>query len=164
MMKQALQIAAGIIIASVVIFGGRLLIVAAAARALAQEVTAMQAGMVESAHERSRQVHAHAAARRESERLLAERAALDRIEQAQLQIERERREADAARQKAAAWRAIYRQAPECEKPPTWELQVECGNRHIRAKRKFEAEWARQEASRRAQPMTVRGASTLELVR
>jgi len=154
--KLALQIAAGILIASAVIFVGRLLFVAAAAKAVTAEVEAMQTQMVRRAEERSRELSARAAARREAERLQAEQLARDRVAQAQLRIERERREADAERRKATAWSAFYRPAKDCEDPPTWEIQVECGNRYIRAKREFEAQWAAQEAAAAAQAMIVRG--------
>jgi hypothetical protein len=56
--------------------------------------------------------------------------------------------AEAAAQKAAvqqakelAWKQYYTAPKECEHPPSWEAQVECGNKYIRAKRSFEAQYS-----------------------
>jgi hypothetical protein len=53
-----------------------------------------------------------------------------------------------SKQKERAWAAFYKPYPSCEHPPTWEDQVECGNRYIRARREFEKQWdASPEAKR-----------------
>lgn len=56
--------------------------------------------------------------------------------------------AEAAAQKASAqqakeqaWKRYYTAPKECEHPPSWEAQVECGNKYIRAKRSFEAQYS-----------------------
>jgi hypothetical protein len=78
-----------------------------------------------------------------------ERAAAARDEAATLA----RAEAEAAQQlreherlKVEAWARYYVAPAACEKPPSWDFQVECGNRYIRAKRAFEAEWAARNGS------------------
>jgi hypothetical protein len=45
-----------------------------------------------------------------------------------------------AKRKEAAWAQFYKAPVECEHPPAWSDQVDCGNRYIRAKREFEKLW------------------------
>lgn len=45
------------------------------------------------------------------------------------------------RLKQAAWQRFYQVDPKCQSPSSFDVSVECGNAHIRAKRHFEAKWA-----------------------
>jgi hypothetical protein len=45
------------------------------------------------------------------------------------------------KQRALAWTAFYSAPPSCEHPDSWNDQVECGNQYMRAKRRFEEQWA-----------------------
>jgi hypothetical protein len=58
--------------------------------------------------------------------------------------EAELRQREAERLKELAWSRFFVAPAACEKPPTWEFQVECGNRYMRAKREFDAKWNRGE--------------------
>lgn len=53
------------------------------------------------------------------------------------------------KQKNLAWGAFYSAPASCEHPADWHAQVECGNQYMRAKKKFEAEWATEHASGQA---------------
>jgi hypothetical protein len=50
------------------------------------------------------------------------------------------------KQKTLAWGAFYSAPTSCEHPVDWNAQVECGNQFMRAKKRFEAEWAAEHAS------------------
>jgi uncharacterized protein DUF2726 len=45
------------------------------------------------------------------------------------------------KKKDTAWAAFYSAPASCEHPPSWKDQVECGNLHMRAKKRFEEQWA-----------------------
>jgi len=49
--------------------------------------------------------------------------------------------AQAAQAKAEAWSRFYTPPPDCEHPANWDAQVDCGNRYMRAKRAFEAQYS-----------------------
>lgn len=66
---------------------------------------------------------------------LEQQAASDRVHAA-AELAALREEAE----RQSAWAAYYQPPPECLKPANWEMQVECGNRHMRAKRQLDAEW------------------------
>jgi uncharacterized membrane protein YhiD involved in acid resistance len=136
----AIQIAAGILMAAAVMTILGMLFAAhqlrQAERAIA-EVAAETRARTEEAQARQR---AEAAVKAERERQ-------QRLEQA----ERTRRAQEAQREgiaqmeaKERAWNRYYQTPPECEKPANWDAQVECGNRHIRARREFEINWERGE--------------------
>jgi hypothetical protein len=44
-------------------------------------------------------------------------------------------------QKMLAWAAFYSAPSACDSPPSWKDQVECGNQYIRARGRFEQQWA-----------------------
>jgi very-short-patch-repair endonuclease len=50
------------------------------------------------------------------------------------------------KQKILAWGAFYSAPASCEHPVDWNAQVECGNQYMRAKKRFEAQWAAEHAS------------------
>jgi very-short-patch-repair endonuclease len=50
------------------------------------------------------------------------------------------------RQKDHAWTAFYSTPTSCEHPVDWSAQVECGNQYIRAKKRFEEQWARSQGT------------------
>lgn len=156
-MKLALQIAAGIVIASAVLFVGRLLFVAAAVKTAEHQVTEMQANL----RARAEQSRAQQAASRTAELQTQADLALQRIEQTQLEARLEHLEADAARRKERAWQEFYRQSAGCEHPASWNEQVECGNRYIRAKREFETQWEAAERVRAQEPLVVRGSPSAQ---
>lgn len=69
--------------------------------------------------------------------------------QMELDAQREQRERQlAAQQEAqrmeAAWDKFYTPAEMCQNPLTQAAIVECGNRHIRERRKFVAMWAKDQ--------------------
>jgi hypothetical protein len=45
------------------------------------------------------------------------------------------------KKKDQAWAAFYSAPTSCEHPVDWTAQVECGNQYMRAKKRFEAQWA-----------------------
>lgn len=139
-MKLVLQIAGGIVLAGFVWFIFSLLFAGAALKAVdhaaKNALTELQQKQQQQSQERRTRQAAQAAER--------QRQDLARKQQAASQL---RAESDAVaskireeEQKEAAWQAFYQPTPECMNPPTWEIQVECGNRHIRAKREFELGW------------------------
>lgn len=72
----------------------------------------------------------------------------ERTKQKQLELEYKRQQvADAQvkeeerRRMEAAWSRYYQKPARCERPKPADL-VECGNDHIRARRKFDEQWAR----------------------
>lgn len=63
------------------------------------------------------------------------------------------------KQKGLAWAAAYSAPTSCEHPADWNAQVECGNRYMRAKEKFEAQWAAEHGLGRVmQPVVLSNAS------
>jgi len=44
------------------------------------------------------------------------------------------------------WAAFYTPPSSCEHPDDWKAQVECGNLYIRAKKRFEEQWATSEGT------------------
>jgi hypothetical protein len=135
-MKLALQIAAGIVIATLTLWMLSLLLVGAAANQVGGEVTKL----VE-------QQTARAAARSERDRARQQDAAIARRQAEIAAAEAERRHAielaAVAERKAAkerAWLQHYTAPALCERPPSWEAQVECGNHYMRAKAEFDERW------------------------
>jgi hypothetical protein len=53
------------------------------------------------------------------------------------------------KQKNLDWGAVYSAPASCEHPVDWNAQVECGNRYMRAKKRFEVQWAAEHASGQA---------------
>ena len=62
--------------------------------------------------------------------------------QARMEMEAARLEQQEAARKEAAWQAFFQPRKICDNPPDSTTLVECGNAYIRAKREFEAQWAR----------------------
>lgn len=63
------------------------------------------------------------------------------------------------KQKGVAWAAAYSAPASCEHPVDWNAQVECGNQYMRAKKKFEAQWAAEHGLGQAmQPVVLSNAS------
>jgi hypothetical protein len=58
------------------------------------------------------------------------------------------------KQKTLAWTAFYSAPSSCEHPPAWNDQVECGNQYMRAKRRFEEQWAAAHPADGAQVSSV----------
>lgn len=83
-------------------------------------------------------------AREAEERAAAARAEAAALARADGEAEQRLREQE--RLKAEAWARYYVAPAACDKPPSWDFQIECGNQHIRAKRAFEAEWAARSGS------------------
>jgi len=50
------------------------------------------------------------------------------------------------KRKDQAWAAFYSASASCEHPVDWKSQVECGNQYMRAKKRFDAQWANEYAS------------------
>jgi Protein of unknown function (DUF2726) len=67
--------------------------------------------------------------------------------------ERKRAEVQAVailkKQKDLAWAAFYSAPASCEHPVDWNAQVECGNQYMRAKKRFEVQWAAEHSSGQA---------------
>lgn len=136
----AIQIAAGILMAAAVMTVLGMMFAAhqirQAERALAQIAAESQAKLQAATAERQAKAAARADAERSKRQQEAERA--QRIEDAQ------REGAALMAAKERAWSRYYQPSPECERPPNWDAQVECGNKHIRARREFEIGWERGE--------------------
>lgn len=143
-MKLALQIAAGIVMAAVVVFVFRILFVVAGVKAVGHAAQEMQATVQRQAADMQERVQAQQAERlREADE--ARRAQLEAsAARMRADVEAARLEQETATRKAAAWAAFYRPADNCDNPPDWDTQVECGNAHIRAQREFEARWTKGE--------------------
>jgi hypothetical protein len=132
-MKLAVQIAAGIVMASAVVGVARHLYVQAQMRAAVAAIEQMQADMQRRTDDRA--------------------AKAQRAKRQQLQAAADQARAEAARarsvqeneiRKAAAWQAYYTPSLACHNPRDWNVQVECGNAHMRARREFETAWDRGE--------------------
>lgn len=143
-MKLILQIAGGIVLAGLVWFVISLMLAGAAVKSFT--TTTNQA--VADFQQKQEQRIAEQRTRQQVQIAERQRQELERkqLAAAQMRAESDARAAQvrAEAQKEAAWQAFYQPPPECLHPPTWEDQVECGNKHIRAKRDFEARWARGE--------------------
>jgi hypothetical protein len=50
------------------------------------------------------------------------------------------------KKKDTAWAAFYSAPESCEHPVDWKAQVECGNLYMRAKKRFEEQWATSQAT------------------
>jgi len=100
------------------------------------------------AQERQQQLDAEQRAAAERQRLAAEeeRARIERLREEQRLAEESRRAtlSDAERMERA-FAASYRKPPGCAEAGT----LECANHYIRAKRSFEAQYAREQARQRA---------------
>jgi hypothetical protein len=135
-MKLALQIAAGIVTATLTLWVLSLMLVGAAANHVGGEVTKMMEQQTARAAERTRldraRQHDAALARHE-----AETAAVDAEHRHALALAAV---ADRQAAKERAWLEHYRAPADCEQPPSWEAQVECGNHYMRAKAEFDERW------------------------
>ena len=130
-MKLAVQIAAGIVIAAAVTGGARHLYIQAQLKVASEAIQQMQMDMQRRSDER--------AAARQRAKQAQMQAAVDQI---RLEAAAAREQQEAEMRKAAAWEAFYVPARHCLAPLNWDVQIECGNAHIRAKREFEARWSR----------------------
>jgi len=79
---------------------------------------------------------------RQSQELYHQRAQEARAKADSLQAaaDQVRIQADADRRKAVAWAEFYHQPVKCDRPADFDVNIECGNAYIRAKREFEAKW------------------------
>lgn len=77
----------------------------------------------------------------EHERTLRKQMELDAQRK---QTERQIAAQQEAQRKEAAWSKFYKPAAMCENPLTQAAIVECGNRHIRERRKFEEMWTKSQ--------------------
>jgi hypothetical protein len=112
----------------------------ASARATATEIDRI-------ARENQQQLEAtqQAAAERQRQADAEERARADKIrEQQRLAEESQRAAVGDAERKEKAWAAYYRKPPNCADAAT----LECANHYIRARRAFEAQYARDLAKRK----------------
>jgi hypothetical protein len=50
------------------------------------------------------------------------------------------------KKKDLAWAAFYSAPASCEHPADWSAWVECGNQYMRAKKRFEEQWATSEGN------------------
>lgn len=66
---------------------------------------------------------------------------LEIVRQQQLALARQAAErVQAEQQKEVAWQRFYQPSSKCLNPSSFDVSVECGNIHIRAKREFEVRW------------------------
>jgi len=128
----ATPIAVGILIAAGVIFVGLHLYAALALRAAneAAEDFARQA---------QQELHAQVQRNQAAQRAQAERKAAAELAKRQAMARQTQTAAERARIDQAS-----RAAKECDNPPDWDTQVECGNAYVRAKKEFEASWSKGE--------------------
>jgi hypothetical protein len=151
----AKQIAAGILMAAVVLGGVYFVIQIEKARrvnaALAgfsraiKDISQEQAAELQAARDaREAQNRARVAEeqrRRKAKEDEAQRIRLEAARRTQAAADRARAEQATALAKERAWEQFFKPAKNCLNPPDWETQVECGNAHIRAQREFETKWA-----------------------
>ena len=143
-MRLAIQIAAGIVMATAVIGTARYLFIQAQLRALTETFQQMEADSRRRNHDVQVRLQAQQRAR---QRQIAEAKQSEveaRAAEMRMQAAAARSQQDAAARKAAAWAAFHKPKRECDNPPNWDSQVECGNAHMRAKREFEDRWTRGE--------------------
>ena len=136
----AIQIAAGILMAAAVMTVLGLMFAA-------HQLRQAERAIAEVAAETRARTEATQAQQRAEIAMKAEQDRQRRLEQAERarQEEAARREGIAQMEaKERAWNRYYQAPPECEKPANWDAQVECGNKHIRARRDFELKWERGE--------------------
>lgn len=143
-MKLVLQIAGGIVLAGLVWFVISLMLAGAAVKTFTTTTNQTIADFQQKQEQRI----AEQRAAQQAQIVERQRQEIVRKQEAAAQVRAESEalaaELDAERRKEAAWQSFYQPPPECLNPPTWEAQVECGNKHIRAKREFEARWGRGE--------------------
>jgi hypothetical protein len=72
----------------------------------------------------------------------AERSAAEPPERRQVQIHA----TVLQKPKDLAWAAFHAASAACEQPLDWNAQVECGNQYMRAKKRFETQWAVEHGS------------------
>jgi hypothetical protein len=65
---------------------------------------------------------------------------------------------DLQKQKNRAWPAFYSAPSSCEHPASWNDQVECGNKYMRAKKLFEQQWVTEHPSAPVQEAVLDNAS------
>ena len=83
-----------------------------------------------------------AAILREAEQRRMENDAAQIAQESERQVDAALFKQQLAASKEAAWRAYFRPDPQCDNPADWDVQVQCGNAHIKAKRAFEEKWAK----------------------
>lgn len=66
------------------------------------------------------------------------------------QMDRQAAQQEAVRLKEAAWNQFYKKPEKCETATRNDVMVECGNHHVREKRKFEQIWLAKQANPQAQ--------------
>ena len=59
----------------------------------------------------------------------------------QADADQARVDAAVAQAKDEAWQRFIKPSPKCDSPQDWDIQVECGNAYVRAKKVFEVRWA-----------------------
>jgi uncharacterized protein HemX len=143
-MKLAVQIAAGILLAAVLIGVGRYVFLMAGLSYFASTMQQVQSDMM---RDTARMQAQRDAKERERQRL-TEQARVDRLRanaaQMRVQVELAQSAQEQATRKAAAWEAFYKPRKDCSHPADWNAQVACGNEYIRAKREFEKRWAQRQ--------------------
>jgi hypothetical protein len=72
-----------------------------------------------------------------------DKQARSREEEARAAMELRTLVAEQTKRKEDAWKAYFPLPANCEHPPAWKDQVECGNQYIRAKKAFENQWSAQ---------------------
>ncbi|MBI1887749.1 MAG: hypothetical protein HYS19_05170 [Nitrosomonadales bacterium] len=135
-MKIALGVASGLVIAGIV----WLIISAYIVKTAAEEITkASQTATAQiqknaeatAQKQREHQARIEAEQRKTKAQELKARQAIIEAEQAAIKLR-------AA--KAEAWRNFFTKSPECENPPTMNVMSNCANVAIRAKHQFEEQW------------------------
>lgn len=81
----------------------------------------------------------------ERQRLQQQQELRAKAAEAQAAADHAREAAVVEARKQAAWSHYYRQPAKCENPSDFDVNVECGNAYIRAKREFEIKWASSQA-------------------
>ena len=77
--------------------------------------------------------------RQHSLQLAQRRQAARRLQTAAHQA---RVDAAGAQAKEGAWQHFYQPSKQCDSPPAWDIQVECGNAYVRETTNFETPWSR----------------------
>jgi Flp pilus assembly protein TadG len=141
--KLALQIAAGIVMAVLVIAFGERIYMEAELQAATEAMAKMNADAA--------RANTQMQAQRDAQ-LMSQRAQADAMAQARLQENaasaQEQAHINLAAQRAAirkkeAWSRFFTPAKDCERPKDWDAQVQCGNAYMRAMREFETHWTEE---------------------
>ena len=134
--KTVGAVAFGVLIASALAYGARLWLVNQALKEMTTTITNTTNQMAESARLQAEKARREQEAQKARTILLDLQRKREEAERLQAQYAAQQAASDAVRTKEDAWKSYYKRPSHCDQA-VGNAFVECGNHHIRAKRKFE---------------------------